>query len=313
MANPWCLWAVLVAAPLASQAAELPVQGGVEALAFDRPEAWAMKYFTAVVLPTGMGVPARTSLGAARLGVEAGWIPALGAEERRVGFGGAKEEDLNKLPAYGRLRLAVGLPWQLTADATWAPPVEVEGAVAQPFSLGIGRPLLEAGGFRLGARAYAGRVRARGSFTCAAAAPPVAAGDTSAGDGGAAHDEPGADMSDCLAPSHDVFHSRYAGLELGAAQRLARLGGLEAYLTASASYADLAFQVNAQLMTHVDRRRLETDGFLFLFASGLRLPLADRVGIVAEAAYAPLTVRRPGEDRTVDGVLNVRGLVEVVF
>ncbi|MEE8278611.1 MAG: hypothetical protein V3R89_07825, partial [Thermoanaerobaculia bacterium] len=57
-----------------------------EDLDFDRPESWAMKYFTSVTLFTGMGVPRRMEPGSVEVGLEAGWVPTLSDRERTVGF-----------------------------------------------------------------------------------------------------------------------------------------------------------------------------------------------------------------------------------
>jgi hypothetical protein len=267
-----------------------------------------MKYFTTVVLPTGMGVPGPIELGEVRLGLEAGWIPTLTPEQRRVGFNGTKKEDLNKVPVLGRMRLAVGLPWQLTADATWAPPVEVNGVTSHPFSLGLGRPLIRGGAFTLGARGYVGRFWSRGSFTCSGPAiePAGEHGD---------EDVHAADMSDCAAASHDKLTSRYAGVEMGGAYRFARASNLEAYASASVTYMDLEFQVDAQLMHGVDRSRLTTDGTVTAFAGGLRYPITNRLDVAGEAFYAPLTVHRPDSvhNTEIDGLFNLRGLLEYTF
>ena len=289
-----------------------------EELSFHRPEAWAMKYYTAIVLPTGMGVPEPMAVGSMRIGVEAGWIPTLSPEQRRVGFNGTKKEDLNKVPALGRLRLAVGLPGQLTADATWAPPIEVNGVTSHPISLGLGRPIVSSRGFLLGVRGYGGRHSSTGSFTCTRAAPEaLAPEEETEGEEhveGEEQHEHATDMSDCLAPSNDTLTAHYAGLETVAAYRFARARNLQTYVSASATYMLLEFQVDAQLTSEHDRDVLETRGAVYGFGGGLRYPVTDRLDIAGEAFYAPLTIRRPDDaSAQVDGLFNVRGLAEIRF
>src|SRR5260370_4949451 len=73
-------------------------------LAFDRPESWAMKYFTSLSLPTGMGVPERLGGGKIEVGFEGGLVPQLSDDQRRVGFDATKLEDVNKTRVIVRLR-----------------------------------------------------------------------------------------------------------------------------------------------------------------------------------------------------------------
>src|SRR5690348_960749 len=64
-----------------------------------RPEAWAMRYFAAATLSTGVGIPVSRRRGDFDLGLEADSIPYLSTEQRTVGFHGTKVEDLNRSPA----------------------------------------------------------------------------------------------------------------------------------------------------------------------------------------------------------------------
>ena len=52
-------------------------------------------------------------------------IPRLSKAQQRIGFGGFKDEDLNKSPAFGRLRANIGLPWNLDAEISWTPPLQI--------------------------------------------------------------------------------------------------------------------------------------------------------------------------------------------
>jgi hypothetical protein len=76
-----------------------------EHLASDRPEAWAMNYVAASTFMTAFG--ATPTLAAWRWGVvlDLGDIPRLSEAQQRVGFNGIKQEDLNKSPIFGRIRL----------------------------------------------------------------------------------------------------------------------------------------------------------------------------------------------------------------
>ena len=81
---------------LASTASTQPLVEATEEIDFDAPESWAMKYFASLALFTGMGVPEAMGPGKISIGFEGGIVPQLSEEQRRVGFDGAKVEDLNK-------------------------------------------------------------------------------------------------------------------------------------------------------------------------------------------------------------------------
>ena len=120
------LLASLAAAPASGQ----PVLRDDEELAFDRPEAWAMKWFAAVTLPNGLGGPDDLAAGEVELGFDAGWVPSLSEEERRVGFRGTKVEDINRTDFVGRPTVKVGLP------AGWGGPGHGDGKRCGPIVVG---------------------------------------------------------------------------------------------------------------------------------------------------------------------------------
>ena len=61
-----------------------------------------MFYFTAVSLFSGLGTPRSREPGSIEVGFELGAIPYLDQDQRRVGFDGTTEEDLNKSPIFAR-------------------------------------------------------------------------------------------------------------------------------------------------------------------------------------------------------------------
>ena len=102
-----------------------------EHISFNRPEAWALKYFAAVSTFTPLQAPRERAPGAVEaLSLEGGWVPDLSESERRVGFEGTKVEDLNRTSVFGRPRILVGLPAGFAVEAGWVPPIEINGAKA---------------------------------------------------------------------------------------------------------------------------------------------------------------------------------------
>lgn len=287
----------VVAGVLPGSAAAQSVIDFREDLDFDRPEAWAMKYFSSATLFTGLGVPERRPAGSIELGLETGWLPSLSEEERRVGFYGTKVEDLNKTAVFGRPRLTVGLPAAFTLTLGYVPPVEVGGTRPNLVSLALGRPLVEARSWRLGARLFAQAGEIEADITCDR-------------DTAAAGDDPVANPFRCEAPSRDQVKLRYAGLDLGGSYTAGAEGKLEPYGSVAVAFLDPEFQVDARYNGLIDRTLQTTDGTTYSFALGARYAASEALRLSAEAFYTPLTlVRRPEGAKENQDFFNLRFLV----
>lgn len=283
------LWLVIAAAAVAQ-----PVLEVREDLDFDRPEAWAMKYFASVTLFTGFGAPERLPPGAVEVALEAGWVPSLSEEERRVGFYGTKVEDLNKTSAFGRGRLIVGLPAAFSLTLGWVPPIEVGGMEPNLFAVALGRPLYEGQRFRLGARLFAQGGTVEGDITCDR--DTVAAGD-----------DPRRNPFRCQEPSRDEIDLRQAGGELAAAWSAGAGGRLRPHAALTVARIEPEFQINARYAGIIDRTLQVTDGTLYAFTVGLGYDLSDSFRLAGEAFYAPLDiVRRPDAAETSEDLFNLR-------
>lgn len=270
-----------------------PLSG--EEIDFDRPEAWALKYFASITQLTGLGPPRRLAPGETWLRGELGSVPQLSAAERTVGFEGTKTEDLNRTPVFGRLRLEAGLPRKFNGTLALTPPVEVDGATPFVLAAAVGRPIFEGDRWRLGWTAHLAGGRIEGDLTCTEEAA-------------AAGDDPVANPFGCEEPSADEMRMLLGGLELALARRLGWGRGGEVYLAVSAQQLDAEFQVDARYDGIIDRMRLTTSGVTGSVATGLALPVARRWHLSGEIYYAPLEVRRPPfQDRQNDALLNVRG------
>lgn len=281
----------------ATAAAAQPVLDVREELDFDRPEAWAMKYFSSVTLLTGMGVPERLAPWTVEVGLEAGWVPSLSREERTVGFYGTKEEDLNKTSVFGRGRLTVGLPAAFSVTLSWVPPVDVGGVEPNLFAANLGRPLYEGQRFRLGARLFAQGGTLVGDITCNR-------------ETAAAGDDPVRNPFGCQEPSRDELTLRYAGAELAAGWTAGSSGRLEPYAALAAARLDPEFQVDARYAGVVDRTLQVTEGTIYSLTLGLGYTLGESTRLATEAFYAPLDViRHPGADKESEDLLNLRVMV----
>ncbi|HEX7615848.1 MAG TPA: hypothetical protein VF554_11300 [Thermoanaerobaculia bacterium] len=273
-------------------------QSPVEHIAFDRPEAWALKYFTAVSTFTPLGAPRAREAGAVELGFEGGWVPQLSESQRRVGFDGTALEDLNKTPVFGRARLLVGLPAGFSAEVGWVPPVALGGGRANLIDVALDRPFFDGTGGGLGVRLYGQVGHGKGDFTCSK--------DVVAQSPGSAGNPQGCnELSRDTSTLNNVGAVLTGGLKLGVAAL---------HFAAGATYNDLQFQTGAVTNGTPDDTVLATHGWTGWATAGASLSIGARASIAAEAYYSPLLVKRaPGLDSRNDGLFNVRAMLRYVL
>jgi hypothetical protein len=286
---------------LGMNAAAQTVFTPVQHLNFDRPESWALKYFTSATIMSGLQPPEpdfeRRGFGAITFGLEAGYLPTLSPEQARVGFGGRKEEDINKSPLFARPSIRIGLPWRLTLVAAGPPPFQLFGVTPRLFAFGVERPILERKQWRLGWRASGQVGSVKGSFTCPQRVLAFPGGTPN-------------NPSACIATSSDVIEMRYAGTEIQFSHRIPKVPRLSVHAAAGVNLVEGIFQVNAQLQGAIDNTRLWTRGTTFTSTAGVSYLLTKRVALTVDAFYSPLWVQRDvTHPATNEGLFNVRALL----
>jgi len=288
------LTVVVLAFPVAAQ---LPVLELEQELGFDDPEAWAMKYFASASLFTALGPVERRPTGAVDLGLEVLQIPDLDREQRTVGFGGFKEEDLNRSPVWGRVRVALGLPRGFALVLGWVPPVEIDGVEGNLLSLAVEKVLFERQRWTLGLRVYGQSGEVTGDLTCSA--------------GGEERFPPGSPENPfgCEAPSSDEVTLDLLGLELVASYRPTGKRAPVLHFGVSVNSLDLEFQVEAQTFGFLDRTRLLADGDTTAFTAGATWNLAQKTRLGLELFYSGLDIERRGQESENDPLFNLRALV----
>ena len=293
---------ILAVAGLLSLASTTALQGQIvlentQNLDFDRPEAWAMKYFASVNLLTGLGAPRALDPGKVYLELEGAWVPPLSESERTVGFNGTKVEDLNKTSVFLRPRAVIGLPRKYSLTLSWVPPIEVNGVEPNLLGIAIGRPVHEASSWRIGLRGYAQYGTLQADFTCPE--DVVAAGN-----------DPGENPFNCVEPSNDEHQIGAIGAELSWAYQEGGSARWEPHLGISANYLDMEFQVDARHSGFVDRTLLLADGWTFSVTAGVTYHASERWKLVGEAFYSPLDVVRPPSSSTQnDALVNIRSMI----
>lgn len=272
-----------------------------EHLDADRPEAWAMSYFSSVSLLAGLGTPHTRDPGSLEIGFEADWIPQLGKSLKRVGFNGIKEEDLNKAPIFLRPRLTLGLPWKFALTLSYLPPIEVFGVEPNLFAFALERPLYEHAPWTIGVRAYGQIGEIRGAFTCPSDVAKFPSGSPENPFG-------------CEKKSNDIVTQRYGGLEFSGSYRIERLRGLTPYVAVAGNFLDHKFRVRARTFGFADRRRLLADAWTFSASAGVTYPLTEKLSVSVGLFYSPLWVTRPPDTSSQnDPLFNVRSMITYRF
>ena len=237
-----------------------------------------MRYFAGTALMTSFGEAAKLESLRWNVALDLGSIPRLSEEQQRVGFGGFKDEDLNKSPLFGRLRAALGLPYDWVAEIGYTPPLEIHGSRARNlFALAVGRRLLETDAWTLSMRAVGQTGEVEGDITC----PERIAGMS----------DPRHNPYGCRAPSRDVFSIDYYGGDATLAWDAG--GGWKWHASTGIARTRLAVQVDALVFTRNDRSRLSSNGNLAWVAIGVWRGFDVHWGVGAELLYVPLDVRRP--------------------
>ncbi|MGE5717660.1 MAG: hypothetical protein ACM369_13505 [Acidobacteriota bacterium] len=270
-------------------------RAAAQQIAFDRPEAWALKYFAAVTTFTPLQAPRERAPGTVEIGLEGGWVPYLTDTKRTVGFEGTKVEDLNKTPLVGRPRLLVGLPAGFSVEVGWIPPIVIHGAKANLFDGAIEKAFVDEPRGSFGMRLSGQFGHAYGDYTCPADVVGFPPGSPENPYG-------------CDARSTDVANLNTAGAALTGGFKVGK--GVAIHLAGGATYNDLQFQVGAYWNGTADNTLLKTHGWTGWGAAGVDVALGAGATFSAEAFYSPLTVVRPPSTSSQnDGLFNVRGLV----
>jgi hypothetical protein len=275
---------------LAGSAFAQPLIEATEELPFDAPESWAMKYFASVALPTGFGVPEAMGSGRIDLGFEGGFVPQLSEEQRRVGFGGIKVEDLNRTPFFGRVRGRIGLSEHASLELAYLPPIEVDGTTPHMFSVAASRPFDVGETWKFGLRGYGHFGSIEGDITCSG------------------EDLEGPNPFNCAEPSNDDLGQRVYGVELTTGY--VSESPLQPYVGVAFNYLDLEFQVDAVHSGVHDRTLQLTDGATVALTGGATYAAGEKWRITGELFYSWLSVvRPPSTESTSDGLFNFRFLV----
>ena len=225
----------LAAAPgLAAQGECLPGAGSNEA------RTMALLSVPLVFSPAG----APELLPGFRIGLEASYVPHIDAATATPTAcqPGKGPEDVNRLPALPRPRLALPLPFGLALETSWVPPIRVNGVKANLFSFSLGKAFGKLDGLVVGLRAHATVGSLRAPVTC----PDVALRDP---------------VSECFGGqrSDDRFRPNLLGADVSASWPMAS-GRVHPYVGTGYNRMRPRFQVNfTNQFNQLDNQRVSAD------------------------------------------------------
>jgi len=289
--------AIVLTAARGAPAQTPPTINATEELAFDRPEAWALKYFIANTTLSGLETPGDTRAGSLSIGFEGGWIPTLTEAQQRVGFNGTAPQDLNKAPVMLRPQVVVGLPGRFAITAAVNPPITAFGVTPRLVAGAVDWTALDAPSLRVTLRGHGQTGTVTGAFTCPAAVVASPPGSP-------------ANPTGCDGESADKATLRYVGGEVRVALRVLTWNGITPHVAAGVNFVDARYQLNAPAFGKIDRTLLTTSGVTPSTSAGIGYALNDRIALAVDGYYAPMTVRRTATaPQTIDSLVNARALL----
>lgn len=126
------------------------------------PEGRLMGYYSAALAFTPVSAPQRPA--GLRFGLELAWIPPLDEARRSGGF--SRTESTNLVPLLPRPRVAFALPWSLTGEVSYVPPIRLFDVKASLLSGSLARPVGLVRGYRLTGRLSGSSGITKAAITC---------------------------------------------------------------------------------------------------------------------------------------------------
>lgn len=256
---------VVAVAPLAGQTVCTPPDNSNEA-----------KVLATFAVPLAFGplaAPAPARPGAVRIILEGSYLPTLDAATRtpticRPGKGPESTDFIFAIP---RPRVAIGLPGGLLLEASWIPPVRVNGVKANVASIALGR------GFAVGNGPMTAGIRLHTTFGLVEA--PITCDD-------AALTDP---ASECFqgTRSNDKYHPTMFGAEGSLGWRLAG-GRIRPYLGGGVNLLRPRFEVGfTNRFGSTDSTRVEVNLTRAVVFGGVMWQAGHGLGITGEVYSAP--------------------------
>ena len=263
-----------------------------EKVAFDSPEGWGMSYMTAASLNLSDKFPETLPLGQFNVSAEISTIPELNEKQQKIGFGGAKSEDLNKSPVFGRGKITTGFYWDSLIEFSWTPPLEINGAKPeQMWGLAIAKQIYINDAFKTALRLYQFNGKATASVTCSeemVMQPLYSPGN----------------ISGCIGTSKDKIDMSHDGIEIlfEAQSSIA----FKPWFSVASTRLTPSVSINAPLEFIQEEAFVETSGRLTTLTLGLNYKLSDNWLLNLGTSYTPIDVQRPEMTGGNDNFWNIK-------
>ena len=265
---------------------------GDQKVDLDSPEGWAMAFMTASAQNLGQAPPHSVDVGDLSISAELSSIPRLTREQQRIGFGGFKDEDLNKSPAFGRLRANIGLPWNLNAEISWTPPLQINGSKPDHlWGAALSKPLVNNEKIGIGLRLFLLRGGVTASVTCSEdtiSFAPYTLQNTAG----------------CVGLSDDKLKMDHEGVEVFLSFNNA--SAILPWISLAASNIDNSVEIDAPLEVGRERATVYSSGTIQTLSFGFNYDIRENWSLSAASSYTPLDAQRPNDSSDNDDFWNVR-------
>ena len=256
------------------------------------PEGWAMAFMTTSAQNLGQMPPHSVDVGDMSISVELSSIPHLTREQQRIGFGGFKDEDLNKSPVFGRLRTNVGLPWDLNAEISWTPPLQIYDSKPDDlWGAALSKSLLNNEKVAIGLRLFLLKGAVIASVTCSE--------DNIKFPSYTLQNPVG-----CVGESDDKLQMDHEGVELFLTFN--NTLGIHPWISLATSNIDNSVEIDAPLEVGREIAIINSNGRIQTFSIGLNYGLSKNRSLNSASSYTPLDVQRPNKTSGNDNFWNFR-------
>jgi len=258
----------------------------------DSPEGWAMAFMTASAQNLGQEPPHSVNLRDISISVELSSIPRLSKEQQRIGFGGFKDEDLNKSPAFGRLRANIGLPWNLDAEISWTPPLQINNSKPDHlWGAALSKPLFDNEKISVGLRLFLLRGGVTASVTCSEDRINFTSYTLQ-------------NTAGCVGLSDDKLQMDHEGVEVFLSFN--NSSKILPWISLASSNIDNSVEIDAPLEVGRERATIYSSGTIQTFSFGFNYDIRENWSLNASSSYTPLDVQRPNDSSGNDDFWNVR-------
>jgi hypothetical protein len=265
---------------------------GDQKVDFASPEGWAMAFMTSSAQNLGQMPPQSVNIKDISISAELSSIPHLSKEQQKVGLGGSKDEDLNKSPAFGRLRASVGLPWDIHAEISWTPPVQINDS--KPDNLwgaALSKPLFNNEKIGIGLRLFMLKGGAIASVTCSEDMVKSAVYS----------DE---NFVGCVGLSDDRLQMNHEGAEIFLSFNNASV--ILPWISLASSNIDSSVQIDAPLKAGRETGTIHSSGSIQTLSFGFTYDIAENRRLSVSSSYTPLDAQRLNDNSDNDDFWNLR-------